>query len=244
MYGSATSPRDWSDHRGQVLPTTRWNRVADHEATQDEPGSQPVVDGEGDGRTCPSDRCYRKSLDPEASGLKEKTWIGSFFPATDQHVWHLRETCVETGEVKNRGLMAIYVDDVLLTAQREVSLKALEAIGKTWECAPFIEATLEKSVTFCGFEFQANDPADGGGFRLHQKSYETDLLKKWGIEKTAWQLNFKLPTPEEEASMERSGDDALVKPALVPCCGLQQGRDQKSQWEWRQCQGCARKRPQ
>eukprot|EP00435_Cladocopium_sp_Y103_P023337 s5148_g5.t1 len=177
MYGLVSSPRDWSDHRDQVVPKMSWRR--------------------------------------ETSG---STWLGGFRRADDQHLWHLTEECLETGETKNRGIMAIYVDDVLLAAENEVAKCALQSIAAVWECAPAEQATVQSSVTFCGFELQQNEAQHGGGFRVHQHSYEEELIKKWEVHETRQQLEFKLPTPEEEAEFQRSENGELVKRAQA-CTG-------------------------
>ena len=206
VYGLITSPRDWSDHRDQQVPTIKWSRI---ESIQ-QPGVG--VDDEGDRRTCQSDRCYRKSLDSEASSSR-LTWNGCFVAAADQHLWHLQETCAETGEIRQRGIMAIYVDDVLMSAEDSTATAALEAISKKWECSPVEKATLEKPITFCGFEIQANDREHGGGFRLHQQNYEDELTQKWGISRAAKQIHIKLPMPEDEAGMTKSEDAEAVRQA-------------------------------
>eukprot|EP00435_Cladocopium_sp_Y103_P001568 s1543_g1.t1 len=135
------------------------------------------------------------------------TWAredGPFHPAADQHLWHLKERCRATGEERNCGIMAIYVDDVLLAADAKTAHGALQAIASVWECAPAEQATLQASVTFCGFEIQRNDAQLGGGFWMHQRSYEKELVKKWDIKEMRHHLDFKLPTPEEEAEFQRS----------------------------------------
>ena len=71
---------------------------------------------------------HRDSVIPTMVWHREEgatKWKGSFHRAKDQHLWHLREQCLETGEVKNRGLMAIYVDDVLLAADDGVAVCVL-----------------------------------------------------------------------------------------------------------------------
>eukprot|EP00435_Cladocopium_sp_Y103_P059403 s85_g21.t1 len=176
MYGLVSSPRDWSDHRDQTIPTMTWTRVA-----------------------------------------AEKTWKGGFRQAADQHLWHLQEECVETGEVLNKGIMAIYVDDVLLAAEDEVAVSALESISTTWECAAPAKAIVKEAVSFCGFEIQ-HEKELGGGFRLHQHSYEEELVKKWGVEKASQHLDFKLPSPEEEAEFGKAEDVELVRKAQA-CTG-------------------------
>ena len=95
---------------------------------------------------------------------------------------------------------------------------ALDAIASIWECSKPEQATCQQSITFCGFEIQQNDPEQGGGYRLHQHSYEVELVKKWEITDVRHQLDFKLPTPEEEAELQRSDDVAQVRKAQA-CTG-------------------------
>eukprot|EP00435_Cladocopium_sp_Y103_P060533 s1322_g22.t1 len=114
--------------------------------------------------------------------------------------------------------MAIYVDDVLLTAESSTASLALKAIASVWECAEPELATTQHAVSFCGFEIQANEAQHGGGYRLHQHGYEEELLKKWEIKDESHQLDFKLPTPEEEAEFQRSEDLELTRRAQA-CTG-------------------------
>ena len=147
-----------------------------------------------------------------------KTWRGSFHKAADQHLWHVREECVESGEVSNNGLMAIYVDDVLLAASDVVASCALKAISKIWECAPAERATTVQPVSFCGFEIQQNEVKDGAGFRLHQHRYEEELVGKWNVTEVHQHLDFKLPSPEEEGLFQKSEDQDLIRKAQA-CTG-------------------------
>ena len=148
----------------------------------------------------------------------EKTWRGSFHKAADQHLWHVREECVESGEVSNKGLMAIYVDDVLLAASDVVASCALKAISKIWECAPAERATTVQPVSFCGFEIQQNEVKDGAGFRLHQHRYEEELVGKWNVTEVNQHLDFKLPSPQEEGLFQKSEDQDLIRKAQA-CTG-------------------------
>ena len=101
------------------------------------------------------------------------------------------------------------------------------------------EATLQQSVTFCGFEIQQNNREDGGGYRLHQHSYEAELTKKWEVEEVRQQLDFKLPLPEEEAEFQKSEDHDLIRraQACTGCYGWQREHDQRYLWEYRPCRG-------
>ena len=53
---------------------------------------------------------------------------------------------------------------------------------------------------------------------MHQRSYEEELVKKWEIEEVKYQLDVKLPTPEEEAEFQQSEDAEAVKKAQA-CTG-------------------------
>ena len=164
---------------------------------------------------------HRDRVIPKMTWVREEAerhWHGFFQQAADQHLWHLKERCQETGEERNCGVMAIYVDDVLLTADEKTATSALQAISSVWECAPAEQATLHSSVTFCGFEIQRNEAQHGGGYRMHQRSYEEELVKKWEIEEVKYQLDVKLPTPEEEAEFQQSEDAEAVKKAQA-CTG-------------------------
>jgi hypothetical protein len=65
------------------------------------------------------------------------------------------------GEVHNKGITAIYVDDVLLAAEPAVASHALQAISTVWECAEPDAATTQQAVSFCGFEIQENETEKG-----------------------------------------------------------------------------------
>ena len=222
VYGLTTSPRDWSDHRDREVPAIKWSRI--------EREASVSVKDEGGGRTCQFDRCYRKlpdsgsdATEPEGKAAEPvkgvaKTWSGSFVPAEDQHLWHLIETCLETGEERAVGAMAIYVDDVLMSAEEASAEAALKAIAGVWECTAPEKATLEKAITFCGFEIQENEAQYGGGYRLHQRKYEEELMKRWEITGVASQPHFKLPMPEDEALMQKSEDEDAVRKAQA-CTG-------------------------
>ena len=213
MYGLATSPKDWGDHRDVTIPNLTWRREVPQVTNEAAPGDAVSVKGGGDGSTCLMTAVNGSCQSPDRPPATSETWIGSFVQAKDQHVWHLQEECFETGQKVKRGLMAIYVDDVLLAADEMTAESALTAIGQEWECAKPVQATVSQPVTFCGFEIQENEEKHGGGFRLHQKSYEEDLLAKWNVTRSANQLNFKLPMPEDEANMERSQDAEMVRKA-------------------------------
>eukprot|EP00435_Cladocopium_sp_Y103_P063966 s1182_g25.t1 len=173
MYGLVTSPRDWAEHRDQVIPGMVWQR------------------DEGD-----------------------RKWKGSFAKAVDQHLWHLKEECLETGEVHNRGAMAIYVDDVLLAAPDPVAICALQAIAAVWECATPVKATLQEAVSFCGFEIQQNEA------ERKPTSLEAKIWRWCGELKHAQVLcyGWRLPSPEEEADFTRSENLEMVRRAQA-CTG-------------------------
>ena len=124
-----------------------------------------------------------------------------------------RRSVRNRGDVCKRGLMAVYVYDVLLAASDPVAACALGSIAEVWECAEAERATMDKSMSSCGFEVQQNSSERGGGFRFHQHSYEEELVGKGGVAQVASQLDFKLPSPEEEADFVKSEDVELVRGA-------------------------------
>ena len=76
-----------------------------------------------------------------------------------------RRSVRNRGDVCKRGLMAVYVYDVLLAASDPVAACALGSIAEVWECAEAERATMDKSMSSCGFEVQQNSSERGGGFR-------------------------------------------------------------------------------
>ena len=89
----------------------------------------------------------------------------------DANMWMLR--CPQTQELL--ALLSVYVDDLLLSADTEVSAAVWEAIQSTWKISTPVYATAKDGLKFCGFELHQDDT----GLRVSQQSYIRSLLDKY-----------------------------------------------------------------
>ena len=164
LYGLTTSPRDWSLHRNEVIPTMTW------------------FIHEGD-----------------------NTWKGFFAKTEDDNLWRLLEVNQATGEKRWAGLLAVYVDDLLMGGSQTTIDAAMKSIADVWSLSEVEQATSTSAVKFCGFEITKDAKDDG--FHLSQRNYEQEILKKWEIsEGASWPL-FKV-TEEDENPGELTEADA------------------------------------
>ena len=134
--------------------------------------------------------------------IRKMEWEGDgkrmkFLETEEPNLWRIIE--VETGVV--RGLMSIYVDDVMLAGEDKIieAAKARMEDGD-WKLSPAEWATAEVPMRFCGFEVYKKDE----GYLVNQKAFAEDLVAKWDIKEGTEALNYKLPdedskdgTPEE-----------------------------------------------
>ena len=88
----------------------------------------------------------------------------------EKHVWKI---C--NGEGMMKGVVAVYVDDFLVSMEEKDIGAAFEAIKKKWVCSKEEMVEHTKPMRFCGFEIQKRR---GGGFWVGQTGYLRDLLKK------------------------------------------------------------------
>jgi len=121
---------------------------------------------------------------------------GSFKKTADENVWRLIEVDVESGESHWSGIMTVYVDDLLVSAEDDAAQAALASIAKIWATSD-IEKVQEggKPLKYCGFEIEVGPQGDG--FLISQRMYEKEMVQKWGIEKEIDAPHFK-PSEEDE----------------------------------------------
>ena len=121
---------------------------------------------------------------------------GSFKKTADENVWRLIEVDVESGENHWSGIMTVYVDDLLVSAEDEAAKAALASIAKIWATSD-IEKVEEggKPLKYCGFEIEAGPQGDG--FLISQRMYEKEMVQKWGIEKEIDAPHFR-PSEDDE----------------------------------------------
>eukprot|EP00438_Fugacium_kawagutii_P026282 Skav208236 [mRNA] locus=scaffold2601:200137:204873:+ [translate_table: standard] len=168
VYGLTTSPRDWSLHRDETLPSIKWQRQGPH---------GPVE--------------------------------GYFKQTKDENLWLLCEVCKTTGTTTWAGLMAVYVDDLLLAGEQSTIDAALGAVSKVWTMSPTEWASADHVLKYCGFEIMA-DPK-GDGFRVSQDMYQNELLQEWNIQESTLFPDFKVS--EEDNVKEENPDHSMVRQA-------------------------------
>ena len=92
-----------------------------------------------------------------------------FQETEEPNLWRIVE--VELGVV--RGLMSIYVDDVMLAGQDRVIEAARARMEEgEWKLSPAEWATAEVPMRFCGFEVYKRQE----GYLVNQKAFAEDLV--------------------------------------------------------------------
>ena len=158
FYGLTTSPRDWSLHRDETIPSIQWQR---------------------------------QRLGREVRGVFRKT--------PDENVWRMEEVERETGETHWTGLMSVYVDDLLFTAEEGSLDSAVLAIEQVWAISEVEKSGEGKVIKYCGFEIEVGPQSDG--FLVSQRMYEKEMVQKWGIDRAVDVPHFK-PCEDDENPTE------------------------------------------
>jgi len=148
----------------------------------------------------PRDWClYRDETLPTMSWRRNRQGQevdGSFIRTPDDNVWRLEEVDRKTGEKFWAGLMSVYVDDLLVTAEDSAAKAAIQAIADVWAISDVETADVQRPVKYCGFEIEAAE--DQNGYILTQKGYEQEMLKRWNVTKSISYPNFKLGEGDED----------------------------------------------
>lgn len=121
---------------------------------------------------------------------------GGFEPSGDDNLWRIQERVVTSGELLNTGLMTIYVDDILISAEEGAMNSAMDAIGRLWTCSSIEVASPDHAIKFCGFEVMENE--NGDGIHVHQRMYEKELLERWDVKEGVDCPNYKMNEEEDE----------------------------------------------
>ena len=77
------------------------------------------------------------------------------------------------------GLMAIYVDDMLVAAEDGNLQEAFGALKKSWNCSPEEYVNKEQPMRFCGYEIVELEEEQ---LHIGQGSYIRDLLERHGVQ--------------------------------------------------------------
>jgi len=119
-----------------------------------------------------------------------------FVRTPDDNVWRLEEVNQKTGEKLWTGLMSVYVDDLLISAEDGAADSAIKAIADVWAMSEVEKAEVQRPVKYCGFEIEA--ALDQDGFILTQRKYEQEMLQRWNVTKSIGYPNFKLSESDED----------------------------------------------
>ena len=134
---------------------------------------------------------------------------GRFVKTPDDNVWRIEENDVESNEAHWSGLMTIYVDDLLVTAEDGAADAALKAIADVWAISEVERADVMKPVKYCGFEIEV--APDGNGFLLSQRKYEQEMTQRWNINRSIDHPSFKIN--ENDENPDGPVDPAQIKTA-------------------------------
>ena len=158
------------------------------------------------------------------STLPQRSWkridekgvemIGHFEKSQDDNLWKLIE--VGNGQRHWRGLLCVYVDDLLFCGEESVLKHALKSVEATWSCAEAEWATASKALKFCGMEVTMDEK--GNGIHLAQSGYEKELLERWNAANGLEFPMFKLCESDFEA-VEKI-DPAVLREAQALAGGL------------------------
>ena len=176
LYGLTTSPRDWSLHRDEVIPTISWHRDRDGRAVQ-----------------------------------------GAFRKTPDENVWRMEEFDEKSGESHWIGLMSVYVDDLLFTAEEGALDAAARAIEKVWAISDVEKTGEGRIVKYCGFEIEAAQDNHGNadGFVVSQRKYEQEMIQRFGIEKSSEFPHVRLCEDDDTLADDIKAEDVKTAQSMA-----------------------------
>ena len=122
---------------------------------------------------------------------------------SDYSIWRIRERSGDSFEGPVRGLLGVYVDDLLVTAEDPLLQGLLKAITELWRCST--PQLLDQEVVFCGLQIQKV----GKVYLLGQSKYIRELqLRHPDI-----RLSKSLPSFRDEEPVEGTPCLAEVREA-------------------------------
>ena len=159
--------------------------------------------------------------------LRQHTWedCGRRFSlkqcVADSNLWKIVSEPLSGGvDVKTEsepvlhGLLGIYVDDMLITAEEPVKERLVREIRSIWSTSEPESAEVGKPVRFCGFNLHK---LKGGGYLLNQEDYIQDLLQRFSdIQGTS-----EVPCLREEELSPETPNPKQLKRAQALTGGLQ-----------------------
>ena len=105
----------------------------------------------------------------------------------------------ESGKVYWTGLMSVYVDDLLFTAEEGSLDAAVLSIEEVWAISEVEKTGEGRVVKYCGFEIESvlDDNGLANGFIVSQKKYEQEMIQRFGVEKSTDFPHVRLTEDDE-----------------------------------------------
>ena len=149
----------------------------------------------------PQDWCVERDrklslLRWKGSGGKVRGLVQS---RADSSIWLIKEVnpkglAKEEGNFSGPvlGIVGVYVDDLLITADKNELRDVVTTVSQEWRCCP--AQWLSEGVTFCGLEIAVKQ----GLYLLHQAKYIAELRQRHADIKPQSTLpQFKLEDPQD-----------------------------------------------
>ena len=124
---------------------------------------------------------------------------GAFKRTPGENVWRLEEVDEVSGETFWTGLLSVYVDDLLFTAEEGALDAAVSSLEKARAISDVEKTGEGREVKYCGFEVESSvdGQGDADGFVVSQKKYEQEMIQRFGVEKSRDYPHVKLAEDDE-----------------------------------------------
>ena len=142
---------------------------------------------------------------------------GRFKKTPDENVWRMEETDLQSGDTYWTGLMSVYVDDLLFTAEEGSLDAAACSIEKIWAISELEKTGEGRVVKYCGFEIESVVDSQGGddGFMISQRKYEKEMLQRFGVDRSLDYPRFQLLEEDENPIDEIKSTDVKTAQSMA-----------------------------
>ena len=144
-----------------------------------------------------------------------KGWLVLRQMISEPSMWLIVETSDVTSEETIRGLMLVYVDDLLVCGDEEAIDLVTKSIQQTWEVSEPEKIGAQKGTRFLGMELWREE---GGAWKATQVAYTLDLLKRrLGEDQNSWPKR-KIPASkdiDEPLEVEKTASDVKIAQKVV-----------------------------
>ena len=165
LYGLAEAPRRWSAHRDLLLRKISW-----------EEGERKYFLVQ-----CVADNNLWRIVSQRQPESTEASLKSSAEDSHDSQAQAVQPSCLlETAQADSglglHGLLGVYVDDMLITAETATQTRLIQELRAVWNTSEPEFAEVGRPIRFCGFNLHR---LTGGGYLLNQEDYVQDLLQRF-----------------------------------------------------------------